>query len=127
MANQATPPALASYDVIFPAFGELTRNVLQPNTWQKKNSKLTLRERELLTLAVLVITGRNDQLRNHIVKALERDGFTRDELGEVFQHLAFYGGWPGAVNAFNLAKQVYEAQDAAAKAKQPGRAAAKKK
>ena len=30
-------------------------------------------------------------------------GVTKEEIGEVFMHLAFYAGWPTAINAFEVA------------------------
>ena len=42
--------------------------------------------------------------------ALE-NGVTREEIGEVITHLAFYAGWPNAGTAALLAKQVFEERD----------------
>ena len=35
-------------------------------------------------------------------------GVTRDEIAEVITHMAFYAGWPNAVNAATVAKGVYD-------------------
>jgi 4-carboxymuconolactone decarboxylase len=49
--------------------------------------------------------NRPDQLRSHL--ALARDnGVTRDELIEAITHLAFYAGWPNAVSAVSVAREV---------------------
>ncbi len=50
---------------------------------------------------------RTDQLRGHIRRALD-NGVTKDEIGEVITHMAFYAGWPTAANAVRLAKEVFE-------------------
>ena len=47
------------------------------------------------------------QLRGHLWRALE-NGVTREEIGEVITHLAFYAGWPNAGTAALIAKQVFE-------------------
>jgi 4-carboxymuconolactone decarboxylase len=50
---------------------------------------------------------RTDQLRGHIRRALD-NGVTKAEIGEVITHIAFYGGWPTAANAVQVAKQVFD-------------------
>jgi len=41
-----------------------------------------------------------------IDKALE-NGVTRDELIELVTHLAFYAGWPNAMTAVRIAKEIF--------------------
>ena len=33
---------------------------------------------------------------------------TKDEIGEIITHLAFYAGWPSAMSAAKVVKQVFE-------------------
>ena len=40
------------------------------------------------------------------------NGVTRDEIGELITHLAFYAGWPSAMSAAKVAKQVFEEKKA---------------
>jgi 4-carboxymuconolactone decarboxylase len=35
-------------------------------------------------------------------------GLTQEELIEAITHLAFYAGWPNAVGAVTIAKEVFE-------------------
>ena len=49
-----------------------------------------------------------DQITFHLRRALE-NGLTRDELIEAITHLAFYAGWPKAMSAMAIAKQVFRA------------------
>lgn len=56
------------------------------------------RERSLVTLGALTALGRVQQLPWHI-RFAQQNGLTRDEIIEVFTHLAFYAGWPAAVSA----------------------------
>lgn len=103
-----TTPAAADpppYAEMMPHFGELTRDVLFDDVWERPG--LSKRDRSLITVAGLVILYRTDQLRGHIRRALD-NGVTREELAESFQHLAFYGGWPVAVNAFKVAKEIFD-------------------
>ena len=53
--------------------------------------------------------NRTEQLPFHLQRALE-NGVTKDELVEVITHLAFYSGWPTAMSAMMIAKQVLKEQ-----------------
>jgi 4-carboxymuconolactone decarboxylase len=57
-------------------------------------------------VAALVAMNRPDQLRFHLSKAVE-NGLTKEELIEVITHLAFYSGWPNAMTAIMIAKEVF--------------------
>jgi 4-carboxymuconolactone decarboxylase len=48
-----------------------------------------------------------DQLRSHLARARE-NGVTQDELIEAITHLAFYAGWPNAMTAIAVAKEVFQ-------------------
>jgi 4-carboxymuconolactone decarboxylase len=53
--------------------------------------------------------GREKQLEGHLGRALA-NGVTQDEIGELITHLAFYAGWPAAMTAALVAKEVFEAK-----------------
>lgn len=54
--------------------------------------------------------NRTEQQRGHFARAIN-NGVTKDELVELITHLAFYSGWPTAVSAANVAKEVLEEGD----------------
>ncbi|KTR90074.1 carboxymuconolactone decarboxylase family protein [Pantoea dispersa] len=81
---------------IAPKLAELSQQVLFDDIWQR--DALTPRERSLITLAALTALGRVQQLPWHIEFA-QQNGLAREEIVEVFTHLAFYAGWPAAVSA----------------------------
>ena len=87
-----------------PKLAELTDKVLFGHIWERK--ELSKRDRSLITVAVLVALNRTDQLRFHLQRALE-NGVKKQELIEEITHLAFYSGWPTAVNAVTVAKDVF--------------------
>lgn len=89
-----------------PKLIELTEKVLFGDVWERPG--LSKRDRSLITVAALVALNREQQLRGHLDRALN-NGVTKDELIELFTHLAFYSGWPTAVSAALLAKDVFEA------------------
>lgn len=62
--------------------------------------------RSLLTVAALIALNRPEQLRFHLDKALG-NGLKKEELIEVITHLAFYSGWPNAMSAIMIAKEVF--------------------
>ncbi len=103
----AAPPS-ARRDRInphFPKLVEMTHSYVYGDVWERP--QLSKRDRSLITVAVLTALYRTDQLRGHIGRALD-NGVTREEIGELITHLAFYAGWPTAVNAAQVAKQVFD-------------------
>jgi len=62
---------------------------------------------KLIELSEKVLYG--DQLRGHIERALV-NGVTREEIGEVITHIAFYAGWPTAMTAARIAKGAFDQQ-----------------
>ncbi|HUN50453.1 MAG TPA: carboxymuconolactone decarboxylase family protein [Candidatus Sulfotelmatobacter sp.] len=90
-----------------PKLIELTEKVLFGDVWERPG--LSKRDRSLITVATLVATYRPEQLRGHLDRALN-NGVTKDELIELITHLAFYAGWPAAMSAAQIAKDVFEAR-----------------
>ena len=88
-------PDLGRYIVSF-AFGEIYHRPALNN-----------RERELLTLGLLAAQGGCEkQLKVHIHAALNV-GISREEIVEVFIHAVPYLGFPKALNAVFVAKEVF--------------------
>lgn len=90
---------------VSPKLAELTADVLFGDVWERPG--LSKRDRSLITVAALIALYRTDQLRGHIGRALD-NGVTKEEIGELINHMAFYAGWPTAANAVRLAKEVYD-------------------
>lgn len=90
---------------IAPKLAELTDDVLYADIWERP--QLSKRDRSLATVAALIAMNRPDQLRSHFARARE-NGVTQEELIETITHLAFYAGWPNAVSAIAVAKEVFK-------------------
>ena len=60
----------------------------------------------LATVSALIAMNRPDQLRSHLALA-RQNGLTQTELVEVITQLAFYAGWPSAVTAVGVAREVF--------------------
>jgi 4-carboxymuconolactone decarboxylase len=89
---------------INPKFGQLTDDVLFGDVWERPG--LSKRDRSLVTVSALIAMNRPDQLRSHLARARD-NGLTEQELIEAITHLAFYTGWPSAVTATNVAREVF--------------------
>ena len=83
---------------------------MKPTTYCSGRSgprpQLSPKERSPITVAALTAGGNTDQLRYHLGLA-RRNGAAEDELKEAITHLAFYAGWPKAMPAMTVAKQVF--------------------
>ncbi len=90
---------------IAPALAEYTDKVLFGDMWERPG--LSPRDRSLVTIACLISLYRTNELPFHLKKALG-NGVTREEVGEVITHLAFYAGWPTASTAVAIADRVYK-------------------
>lgn len=93
-----------AYDTV-PQLGKLRDEVLFGDVWEQP--ELGKRDRSLVTVAVLTALYRTDELKLHMQRALD-NGVTKDELRGLITHLAFYAGWPTAVNAGRVATDVFE-------------------
>lgn len=102
------PPKPSARDMIgdlAPKFTEITDNILFDDIWERPG--LAKRERCLITIAALVALNRTQQLGFHLLRALD-NGVTKEELVEAITHLAFYSGWPTAMSALMLAKDLFK-------------------
>lgn len=67
---------------------------------------ISLRDRSLLTLALLAATGNFEEIPMHI-RATARTGASPEEVMQAFLHVAIYAGVPRANHAIKLAKATY--------------------
>ncbi|MBK9314405.1 MAG: carboxymuconolactone decarboxylase family protein [Acidobacteria bacterium] len=88
-----------------PKLAQLTDDVLYGDVWERP--QLSKRDRSLATVAALIALNRPDQLRSHFARA-RTNGVTEEELIETITHMAFYAGWPNAVSAIAVAREVFE-------------------
>jgi 4-carboxymuconolactone decarboxylase len=66
---------------------------------------LTLRERQIASVAALVATGRSSQLPVHLRSSLQA-GLSAEELREVIIQTATIAGFPPAMNAMSTLKTI---------------------
>ena len=93
-------PTLDEVRAFAPKLMEVTDDVLFGDIWERPG--LSPRERSLITVAALTALYRTNELPSHIKRA-RANGISKDELAELFTHLAFYTGWPSAITAVRSA------------------------
>ena len=105
-ANTATAPSRAQQLMgdIDPKLAELTDEVLLGDVWERPG--LAKRDRSLITVAALIALNRPEQLRSHMQLA-RTNGVTETEIVEAITQLAFYSGWPNAITAVGVAREVF--------------------
>ena len=91
----ATAPGLVQY----------TTDILFHDLWLRPD--LAPRDRSLVTVSALIASGQVAQIPYHLNRAMD-NGLTQPEAAEVITHLAFYAGWPNAMSALPVAKDVFE-------------------
>jgi 4-carboxymuconolactone decarboxylase len=96
-----TSSALAE---LAPELDEMLNEVVFGRVWTRPGLALTMRS--VATIAALTALQRLPQLKTHIANGLNA-GLTKQEIIEILIHMAFYAGVPAAVNAFQLAQEVF--------------------
>jgi 4-carboxymuconolactone decarboxylase len=106
-AQQTTHPRVAPPAVyeIAPGLGHFTDDVLFGDVWLRK--ELAPRDRSLVTVAVIIATGKTAQIGGHVRRALD-NGVTPVEIGELITQMAFYSGWPNAISAVAETKKIFD-------------------
>lgn len=105
LAKLAEVDGTVGEDVVAP-LGDLGRYIVEfafGDIYRREG--LGLREREIATVAMLTVLGRETQLRVHINAALNV-GLSAGEIEEVIIQTVPYAGFPTAINAVNLLKSV---------------------
>lgn len=102
--GSVAPPAMQR---IAPGLAGYTDDVLFGDVWRRP--QLAPRDRSLVTVAVLIATGKTAQLEGHLGRALD-NGVTSTEVSGIVTHLAFYSGWPSAVSSLEVIEKVFRAR-----------------
>jgi 4-carboxymuconolactone decarboxylase len=108
--DKAPSGAQKMFGEFAPGLVHFTDDVLFGEVWTRP--ELSPRDRSLVTVATLAATGNFDQLRFHLGFG-KRNGLTEQELIEAITHLAFYAGWPCAMSAMGVAKEVFSTDESA--------------
>lgn len=100
-------PSVAPADMqaVAPALARYTDDILFGDNWE--NPRLGKRDRSLITISALIAGGKSAQLPGHLGRALD-NGVRPSEISGLVTHLAFYSGWPNAVSATTVVREVFD-------------------
>jgi 4-carboxymuconolactone decarboxylase len=101
-------PSGPRQQALAPGLAVLTDDVLFGDVWRRP--ELSPRDRSLVTISVLIATGKPAQLAGHLGRGLD-NGIQPGEASGLLAHLAIYSGWPNAVSALEVYEQVYTARN----------------
>lgn len=85
-------------------FQELITKAAWGGVWSREG--LTLRERSMITIALLASLGHDEEVAMHI-RATRNTGATIEDVTETLLHVAIYAGVPAANRAFGIAREVF--------------------
>ncbi|MCY6410851.1 4-carboxymuconolactone decarboxylase [Acinetobacter sp. VNH17] len=90
-------------------FNQDFQNFISRYAWGEVWSRegLPRHTRSLVTIAILLALGREEELRMHL-KACFNNGVTKDELKELILHSSLYAGLPAANAAMHMAEEVFK-------------------
>lgn len=88
---------------VAPGLVDYTTDYLFRDLWLRPD--LAPRDRSLVTVAALIAANQPAQVSFHLGRAMD-NGLSREEAAEVVTHLAFYAGWPNAMSALPVIRQV---------------------
>lgn len=101
MAKGGTPRPAAK---LAPDFYAWVAETAFGKLWARE--ALPLRDRSLITVAMLAALGRSGELRGHLAGARNL-GISEEELVEVLMQVAVYAGVPAANDALGIAAEVF--------------------
>lgn len=90
-------------------FNQDFQNFISRFAWGEVWSRegLPRHTRSLVTIAILLALGLEDELRMHL-RACFNNGVTKEELKELILHSSLYAGLPAANAAMHMAEEVFK-------------------
>ena len=89
---------------VSPALAKYTETTVLDNLWTRP--ELSTRERSIVTVSALVMRNQTISMLHYFNKALD-SGVTPGEVSEIITHVAFYAGWPNALAAVAIVKDIF--------------------
>lgn len=84
-------------------FQALLTDTAWGHVWSRDT--ISLRERSMMTIAILAATGNDNELALHL-RATANTGASEDDIMEALLHVGVYAGIPRANTAVRIAKEV---------------------
>ena len=92
-----------------PEFAHFNDDVLFGENWN--NQDIDVKTRSFITVVALMSSGITDSSLKYHLQNAKAHGVTQKEIAAIITHVAFYAGWPKGWAVFNLAKEVWEADE----------------
>jgi len=127
MAEIGRPNTMLDQKVLSEDLYRYSVGFLFGEIWNRPH--LSMRDRQLITLAANVATSRPTGSHNHFMSA-RRQGVSHEEIIELILHVGMYGGWPCIAHAVKQYTEVLEREGLEPKVKkkrQPAAAATRRK
>ncbi len=99
--------ALASVDELSADMQQYVTEAAWGSVWTRPG--LPRRERSIITISMLVALNRPHELRVHVLGGLN-NGLKQKEIVELIMHSAAYCGFPAALDALRVAREVFAEQ-----------------
>ena len=107
LGDEYVDRASAGADAFNAEFQALVTEYCWGTVWTR--TTLSDRQRSLINLGMIAALNRGDEFKTHVRGAL-RNGCTLDEIRDTLLQVAVYCGIPAGVEAFRLARQVFDAE-----------------
>ncbi len=92
-----------------PEFAHFNDDVLFGENWN--NQDIDIKTRCIITVVAIMSSGITGTPLIYHLQNAKAHGVTQKEIAAIITHVAFYIGWPKAWNVFNLAKEVWKADE----------------
>jgi 4-carboxymuconolactone decarboxylase len=109
--GSSSPPSFKYPKEIAEDWNQFSVSTVLGDVWGRPT--LEKKQRAMITIAVLTVTNKPEQLRAYITAGLNL-GLTREEICEIILHISVYAGFPTAIQGFAVANQVFDQIDQAA-------------
>ncbi len=107
LGDEYVDRASAGADAFNAEFQQLVTEYCWGAVWTR--TTLSDRQRSLINLGMIAALNRSDEFKIHVRGAL-RNGCTLEEIRDTLLQIAVYCGIPAGVEAFRLARQVFDAE-----------------
>jgi 4-carboxymuconolactone decarboxylase len=101
---QLAAPTMEQVRSVAPALEKYTQGPLFSEVWKRPG--LSPRDRSIATITALTVHNHLMAMPFHFGFALD-NGVKPSEVSEIITHLAFYAGWPNAMSAVSVVKDIF--------------------
>lgn len=108
LGDEYVEKSLAAADEFTRPLQELVTRYCWGDVWNRPG--LDRQQRSMINLAMITALNRPHELRLHVRGALN-NGLSRDTIREILLQTAIYCGVPACLDAFRVAKEVFEEFD----------------